>query len=382
MNTAKNVLHLCIATGQNTANFIPLKQLGAQEVWILETPSMKQQRSGANLSQALKPYVPTIRCIDFDDSSPQAIGLAAAKLAENHLDGRDVVFHITGGTKLMVLAIHQELSLLNTGHDGAYRTLYADTTHLTLDWMGPQPTQQAMQDVLTLQDMLLVRGYRTTNDTRAAKDQQRAAARAAVSRYMGENTQSLGRFFSTLAYKANQAGENGLLEQRFDYPPGGASAKLLKLAAENGLLQWANGQDEITFTDKDSARFFAGGWAEEYIFLKLPPVFAQGQYAMNVKVSQNQSKTENELDAIVVKNNRALLIECKSGQQSKAQESIYKLAQVVKQIGGLMAKGLYISAQPLTDADRQRAKEYNIDVLAAEELPQINAYLRDWRDKN
>lgn len=370
-------LHLCIATGQNAANFIPLKQLGAQEVWILETPAMKQQRSGANLAQALKPYVANVRCIDFDDSSPRAIVEGAAALAANKLDGRHVVFHITGGTKLMVLAIHQELSLLASG-TGSYRTLYADTQHLTLDWMDDHPTQQPMQDVLTLQDLLLLRGYRIANDTRAAKDQQRAAVRAAVSRTMGEQAKDLGGFFSAMAYKANLACDAGSLQQQFDYPPGGAAAKLLKQAADKGLVQWAAGQYDITFADTDSARFFAGGWAEEYVFLKLTGLLAQGQYAMNVKVSQAQSKSGNEIDAMAVKNNRALLIECKSGKQTKAQESIYKLGQVVKQVGGLMAKGLYVSAQRVSDTDRQRAKEYGIDVLAGDELPQLSAYLRDW----
>lgn len=371
-----NELHLCIATGQNAANFIPLRQLNAQEVWILETPPMKQQRSGANLTQALKQYVPSIRCIEFDDSSPQSIGAAAALLA-NNLTDRDVVFHITGGTKLMVLAIHQELQYLTAG-DGRYRTLYADTTHLTLDWLGPPAVQQPMMDVLTLQDLLLLRGYRGTNDSRAAKDQQRAAARSAVSRFMGERAKSLGRFFSSLAYKANLAGEGGQLEQQFDYPPGGEAAKLLKLASDKGLLQWATGAYSITFADRDSARFFAGGWTEEYVFLKLTGILPQGQYAMNIKLRQNQSKSENEIDAIAVKNNRVLVIECKTGKQDKAQDAIYKLGQVVKQVGGLMAKGLYVSAQAVSDTDRQRAQEYGIDILATDELAELSAWLKHW----
>jgi hypothetical protein len=370
-------IHLCIATGQNAANFIPLKQLGAQEVWILETPAMKSQRSGADLKQALDAYVPKVKCLPFDDSTPQSIHAAAAKLADSALDGRDVVFHITGGTKLMVLAIHQELTLRNSGA-GSYRTLYADTHKQTLDWMDTKPTQQPMADVLTLQDLLLLRGYRTTNDTRPAKDQQRAAARAAVSRHMGEQAQALSRFFSTLAYKASAASEGGSLAQQFDYPPGGPAAKLLALAAKHGLLQWATGDYEVTFTDRDSARFFGGGWTEEYVFLKMTGFLKAGQYALNAKVVQSKTKTENEIDAIAVANNRALLVECKSGKQDKAQDSIYKLGQVVRQIGGLMAKGLYISAQQVSDTDRNRAAEYGIDVLAGEDLQNVNQYLRDW----
>lgn len=371
-----NAIQLCIATGQNAANLIPIKQLNAQEVWILETPAMKAQRSGTDLKQALEAYVPVVKCIAFDDSTPQSICAAAAKLANDTLDGRDVVFHITGGTKLMVLAIHQELSYLNAG-TGSYRTLYADTQKQTIDWMDEKPTQEPMADVLTLQDLLLLRGYRTTNDTRPAKDQQRAAARATVSRYMGEQAQALGRFFGTMAYKAQEAA-GGILQQHFDYPPGGPAARLLTLAAKNGLLQWSAGHSEVTFTDSESTSFFAGGWAEEYVFLKMTGLFRPGQYALNAKIIQNHTKSRNEIDVIAVKNNRALIIECKAKKQDDAQAAIYKLGQVVRQVGGLMSRGLYASARNVDTHDRNRAAEYGIDVLAGEELQNINQYLRDW----
>lgn len=371
-----NTLHLCIATGQNAANFIPLKQLAAQEVWILETPAMHAQHSGAYLKQALAAYVPSVQCLAFDDSTPQSIGAAAAKLANDALDGRDVVFHITGGTKLMVLAIHRELDLLRSG-SGSYRTLYADTQKQTLDWLDTPPTQQAMPDVLTLQDLLLLRGYRTSNDIRPAKDQQRAAARATVSRHMGENTQALGRFFGTLACKAHAATDTEPT-QHFDYPPGGPAAKLLTLASKHGLIQWDSGSTELSFADADSARFFAGGWVEEFVFLKMTGVFKPHQYATNAQIIQNHSKTKNEIDAIAVHNNRALIVECKAKKQDDAQAAIYKLGQVVKQVGGLMARGLYVSARQVSATDRARAREYGIDVLAAEELQNVSHYLRDW----
>lgn len=369
-------LHLCIATGQNAANFIPLKQLDAQEVRILETPAMAAQHSGVNLQTALKPYVAQVKRLAFDDATPERIKASALAVA-NALDGRNVVFHVTGGTKLMVLALHEQLKLLASG-SGSLRILYADTQHQALDWLDDTPQQVPMQDVLTLNDLLLVRGYRSTNDTRPAKDQQRAASRAAVSRYMGEQAQALRGFFSTLAYKASLASEGGSLAQRFDYPPGGTAARLLTLAAKQGLLQWTSGAEDVSFSDRDSARFFAGGWTEEYVFLKMTGLFKSSQYALNVKVIQNRSKSENEVDAIAVKYNRALFVECKSGKQDKAQEAIYKLGQVVRQVGGLMAKGLYVSAQDVNQTDRSRAMEYGIDVLAGEDLQTVNQYLRDW----
>jgi len=373
-------LHLCIATGQNAANLLPIKQLKAQEVWILETPDMKASHSGADLKTALAPYVPAIQRIDFDDASPQTIKASAFKLADQALDGRDVIFHITGGTKLMVLAIHEQLQLLKAGQ-GSLRAVYADTNHQMLNWLDDTPRQETMQDVLTLQDLLLVRGYRTTNDTRHAQAQQRAASRAKVTREMGENAARYGRFFSALATVANRAGNSGSLKQSFDFTPGGQPAQLLTMAAKSGLIEWTPGDPSIVFADSHAASYFAGDWPEEYVFLKMTGLFAKGQFALGAKVIQARTNTENEIDAIAVHKNRALIVECKTSRQTKAQDSIYKLAQVVRQVGGLVATGLYLSAQDVGEADRRRAKEYGIEVIAGDELQKISHYLHDWKDR-
>lgn len=370
-------LHLCIATGQNAANLIPLKQLQAQEVWILETPAMKAIHSGTDLKTALTHYVNVIKRKDFDDATPRTIKASALALA-NALDGRDVVFHVTGGTKLMVLAIHEQLKLLESG-SGSLRVLYADTQHQVLDWLDESLRQEPMADVLTLNDLLLLRGYRSANDTRHAKAQQRAAARAKLTKEMGENAASYGGFFSALATIANRAAEANSLSQTFDFAPGGAGAKLLKLAAGEQLVKWNAGQSAITFASADSARYFAGDWTEEYVFLKMSGQFAIGQFAIDISVEQARSKTPNQFDCMAVHRNRALIVECKSSRQYKAQDSIYKLGQLVRQVGGLMAKGLYVSAQQVSDEGRQRAKEYGIDVLAGDELRQVSQYLRDWK---
>lgn len=372
-------LHLCIATGQNAANLIPLKQLDAQEVWILETPPMRVNHSGAHLETALKPYCPKITRVDFDDSTPTAIANSAFKLVDGKLDGRDVVFHVTGGTKLMVLAINKKLELLATG-SGTLRVVYANTAHQRLDWLAEEPHVEPMQDVLTLQDLLLVQGYRTTNDTRHAPAQQRAAARADVSRNMGDNAAHYRGFFSALATVANRASAStDHLVQHFDYSPGGRQGDLLELAASRGLVTWIRGDERITFIDCECAAYFAGAWLEEFVFLKLTGLFGAGQFAINAKVIHEHSQSRNEIDAMVIHRNRSLLVECKTGKQTSAEEAIYKLGQVRGQVGGIMSRGLYVSAQQVSDVHRKRAKEYGIDVLAVEDLSKISVYLRDWK---
>lgn len=235
-----------------------------------------------------------------------------------------------------------------------------------------------MNDVLTLNELLLLRGYRSTNDMRPAKDQQRAAKRADVSRFMGDHAAALKGFFGALNFHGRKAADGENLMRQFDYLPAGKGATLLKKAQAHGLITVNEAINCVTFASKEVAGYFAGGWVEEYVFLKLVGISTPGMYAMNVQVEQAQSKSENEIDAILVKHNRSLVIECKAKKQDDAQAAIYKLGQVVKQVGGLMSRGLYVSARAISDADRNRAREYGIDVLAADQLANINQYLREW----
>ena len=378
-----HTLHLCIATGQNAANFIPLKQLQAPEIWILETPEMQKQQSAKALTMALKSASPQaqLRTLAFDDSTPQAMQAAALQLACDQLDGRDVVFHATGGTKLMVLAIHQQLLNLKSGQ-GSYRLLYADTAHQTLSWLDDTPRQEAMHDVLTLNEQLLLRGYRTSNDTRPALIQQRASERAKVTRFMGEKSAQLKGFLGALNYHARQAADGKNLAREFDYLPSihSPAGKLLELAQQQGLLSTDEACNQITFANAETAEYFCGGWVEEYVFLKFTGTLPPSQYTLGAQITHSVSKTQNEIDGIAVAHNRALIIECKAKKQDAAQDAIYKLGQLVKQVGGLMARGLYVSAKPVTDTDRNRAKEYGVDVLAGEELANLSDYLRRWKD--
>lgn len=378
-------LHLCIATGQNAANFIPLKQLQAQEIWILETPEMQKQQSAKALTMALKSALPEaqLRTLAFDDSTPASMQAAALQLACDQLDGRDVVFHATGGTKLMVLAIHQQLLNLASGQ-GRYRLLYADTFQQTLSWLDDTPRQEAMQDVLTRDEQLLLRGYRTTNDTRPAQIQQRAAERAKVTRFMGEKSAQLKGFLGTLNRHANAAAaDNASLVRELDFLPNPHSpaGKLLDLAQEHGLLTMDEAYSSIIFTSQEAAKYLGGGWVEEYVFLKFTGTLAPTQYTLGAQITHSVSKTSNEIDGIAVANNRALIIECKAKKQDQAQDAIYKLGQLVKQVGGLMARGLYVSAKPVSDTDRARAREYGVDILAGDELATLSDYLRRWKDR-
>lgn len=372
-------LHLCIATGQNLANLIPALQLGARKVVILETEAMRE--SAEHLKAALKAHGIEVQRQSFEDGSPEAI-VASAQRITLELGVSPLVFNATGGHKLMTLALTREMQDLAGDN---LHLLYCETRNDRIDWLRPEASAQPMTDVLSLEDILLAQGYRI--QTRGERDVQwcvEADRRGTLTRTLGDGADKLARFFGAL----NRLADKALNEpdgpfrprQEFDFAPGGRSADLLRDAQEQGLLHWDNDM-EIVFAHTEAARYFRGGWLEEYVWLKLRGL-KPADSAINLRLATAGEKTPNELDAAIAHRNRLLIVECKAkrfGRDSgKDSDHVYKLAQLAGKVGGLMGRGLLLSARPVSDELRGRARDHDIDLLAAEQVKELVPYLKRW----
>ena len=87
----------------------------------------------------------------------------------------------------------------------------------------------------------------------------------------------------------------------------------------------------------------------------------------------------NELDGIAAHRNRLLLVECKTGNLDKKDEVVYKLDSIANDMG-LFQRRLLVSARPLTDAIRARAKAEGITLVEAGLLGQINQIVKNWME--
>ncbi len=375
-------LHLCIATGQNLANLIPAIQLGAQDVIVLETSDMRA--SAENLKIVLKARGIRVKRLPFDDTSPEAIVASAQKVALD-LGVEPLVFNATGGHKLMTLALTNELQSLAGDN---LHLLYCETRYDRIDWLRPAAVTQPMADVLKLEDTLMAQGYRIlTRGERDIKWCVDADQRSPLTRALGDGADKLAKFFGTLNWLADKAlnEPDGPFRprQEFDFAPGGRNADLLREAGTQGLIHW-DGDSEIVFAHPEAARYFRGGWLEEYVWLKIRSL-KPSDSAINLRIETAGERTDNELDAAVVHRNRLLIIECKAKRfgrdHSKDSDHIYKLAQLARQVGGSMGRGLLLSARPVSDEMRSRARDNQVDVLAAEQVKDLVAYLKGWMIK-
>lgn len=380
-------LHLVIATDQNLANLIPALQCGAREVWILQTPEMKKKGAAAHLAAALKARDVRVERIDFADDDVSTLHGQAEAVARR-VAGRAVTINLTGGTKLMTLALVQTLAADLQTAPGAQAPylIYCDTRHHRLDWLAPAPRSDAMQPVLKVDDVLLAQGYRSQDGSagaEAAEWQRRADERAKLTQWLGVQSRQIDRFFGVLnaiAQRAQPQGHGGpfVAAQNLDRAARGTEAEVLRRSTEFGLLSW-DGGTSVALLSRDAAEFLGGGWVEEYAARKLSGARANGGWRPRLRIEHVDTHTTNELDGVLVHDNRMLLVECKAARSGeKTADWIYKLAQLARQVGGQLARPLLLSARTLGDTDHDRAREYGVDVLDGSELRGLPSYLKEW----
>lgn len=381
MMTPRPDTQLCIATGQNLANLIPALQLKASKVIVLETQQMLQQ--ARHLQRALESHGIKVVREAFDDSTPSAVEQSAEKISFKYGE-KPLVFNATGGHKLMTLALAKHLTVADELH-----VLYTETRHLRLDWLAPAAELQPMQNTLSINDFLMAQGYsRKTSSERNEAWQERALQRAELTRLLGDDSDKYANFFGVLNGLAAAASavfeknkDTAPYEQQFQFTPGGRNADLLNKAQQLGLLVWD--QDEkIQFKSLHAASYLGGGWMEEYVWLKLRGIKPYDSAANLVVIETGSQAPENELDAVVVHNNRMMIIECKTRSYgkdaSKDADNIYKLAQLSRKIGGELGASLLVSARKLDPATEERAKRYGVSVLAGADVKRVSEFVRDW----
>lgn len=372
---------LCIATGQNLANLIPALQIKPAEVWLLATPAMRTQAQ--ILKKLLDRHQIPVRIEPFADDNIAILEAESWRIAELLAD-QNVIFNATGGTKQMALVLTDTLEALATEAGGV---LYADTVHQRIDWLRPKGRgSEAMLDVLSLEDVLGTQGFRlgavnSRNDDWVKTTEERGL----LTKELGDKAEKLGGFFGALNGLAQRAtrGETFAPQQELDYEPGRQYVEPLKKASTYGLLEW-DGRTGITFASEAAARYFGGGWLEEYVFFKLRGCHAKG-FAINVTLIAPDGKTTNEIDALAVHRNRLLAIECKTlrfgRDRNKDADIMYKLDSLSQRAGGLMHDRMILAARPLDDASAARARELDIDVIAGKDIRNLTERVREWMNR-
>lgn len=391
--TATNI-HLLIVTGQMQANLIPVLQLKPDIIALAVSDAMRGKADAfIKLLKTTAAYTDS-RIIRYDQVPDVGINAIEEKALEIATDLQTrypdaaLTYHAAGGTKLMTLGFCEVF------REGNTQILYTDTEHGYIDVVYPKNKPAiAIASVLNIDSYLQSVGKQCRNSADEPW-QQRAKQRKVLTKWLAEQTEPLGEFWTIIngmvqtAMAKTQRGEPAAIDQplqHFKQAPRGLWLQALEKIAEQQLCQWDKTKpDTVYFHNVAGAQYLGGQWLEEYVW-HIASDLKPDEVKANVEFTEMGAPKEdirNELDVVIVHHNRLLMIECKTGNFMKSTDKnadiLYKLDTLGHRAGGLYGTKWLISARPLDEASAKRAEEYQINVISGAALKSLKSSLSAW----
>jgi hypothetical protein len=313
----------------------------------------------------------------------------------------EYIVNITGGTKIMSLAVFEYFKSISTDCEIYYLTGQGDYLKL---YPGRRKTF-ALTNHLTLSEYLEAYGVQVNNpqdvnflckpkpsvfaffERALAFDQADKELPRAIQQLGNANSKKVNKFKKECQVSdqdktwdfAKMAALD--LEQLFGGPGGAVASDAEALAlAWCKLLQGRleNWLDKIGFplastrrlTAKERA-FLTGGWLEEWAYYQLEdyhPTLAGPYMGLNPKIAKVAEGKETEFDVVMVKQSNLKIIECKTSTKgpdgsNRLREYLDKLSARAKDIG-LFASSYLLTMEDIPDREKkQLQEEYRIKIL-------------------
>jgi len=148
----------------------------------------------------------------------------------------------------------------------------------------------------------------------------------------------------------------------------------------------------LLFPD-ETARFFVnGGWLENHVFSIVyglrKDIATIQDVGCSIEIGRDDTGrvVKNEMDVAFLANNHLHIIECKTKRycstgehpDTPGSEILYKLDTLKGLFGSIQTKAMLVSYHPLSNWDAQRAKDLDIAVCTAQNLPQLRQTIGRW----
>ena len=367
-------VHICIVSGQLLANYIPIKMEIPAHVHIISSNKMQADGLTIRFKRMLDSQnIPCTVHENMPDFSMNEIHEYALNLYEeikNKTPSAQLTLNITGGNKLMMLGLLEMLK------DDVHQILYTDTSHDLIEFVHNK-TYKKLTSVLDIPQYLSAYGANYKKAVSSDEQWLRVIKeRKQATKYLAENALDLDNFISTLnALVRNALSDDGKSlnnpTQIFNSSPKGKWRDALKILVDSHILTWDKDR-AINFLTVETARYAGGIWLEEYVY-HIASDAKPDDIRSSVEITWDSSKnTKNELDLLVVHNNRMLVIECKTlnfGRSSeKNSDVLYKIDSLGSNLKGLFGQTWLVTAREPTEDMKNRAKSQTITIISPSEL--------------
>lgn len=369
-------VHILLVSAQAAPNLLPAldPKLRPTEAVLMVTGAMKD-RADALEGVLRESGVQVTRVALEDEHDFTKLENALLEVATKR-EGQSIALNVTGGTKLMALAA-QSVALA-----AGWSVFYIDADTDEVIWLGQAAHRQRLNQQLRLPHYLRGYGFNLQEGVNRPQPTQRHNN---LLNTLIMQVGSLEQPLSQLNWLAQGAEEKNRLqvvlsEQQQDSR---SLEALLRNFEEAGVLR-VEGKN-VSFTDANELVFAKGGWLEHHVFRTVSALTGEldiRDKAANLVVV-DKGGVENELDVAFMARNRLFVVECKTARMDrpeapKANDTLFKLSEICRRVGGLGTRGMLASYRPLGNAEKRLAHALNITVVAGAELARLNEKIKAW----
>lgn len=367
-------IHLMLVSEQAAPNLLPALDPVMKPRQAVLLVSQKMARRAQALQNVLKEVGIQTQIVPLPDEHSMAALEDILMDVAAQRDGQSMALNVTGGNKLMALAAQA------VAQAAGWPVFYVDVDTDQVVWLDKARPAQALTQQLRLQHYL--RGYGATLGVGIERPPPKAGWKTLMDDLVlnvGSLTEPIGQL-NHLAQEARQSLHIQLSERQLD----SRSLEALLRKFEQAQLLKVEG-NTLSFPNEDARAFANGGWIEHHVYQTVCQVtgaLAIRDKAANLQV-QDINGQPNEMDVAFLARNRLFLIECKTARMDnpedlKANDTLYKLAENCRRIGGLGTRGMLATYRPLRPAEMRLAQALQIEVVAGRELARLDEKIKQW----
>ncbi|SDX98851.1 Card1-like endonuclease domain-containing protein [Nitrosomonas halophila] len=374
--------HLCLVSAQAAPNLTPALDPAFRPASITLAVSTDMQEKARWLESVLKEQGVKVEKLDIQnpydyfecwDNFAEWLGNQTNEAALN----------VTGGTKVMAMVAQDVF------HEEKKPVFYVNIENDEVIRLDKRGAGFILSSKIKLKHYLEAHGYTVSQ---LCKPDIKGNIRDLVDRLAYES-ERLGRALGKLNWLASQAEEDSRTGtfvtpalDRYDQDSK-AFDSLISMFKEENMLSLE--KNRLVFPDDAARRFVNGGWLE-YLFAQsiasIAPAADIVDWGMNIDVCAPNGSTRNELDIACLVKNTLHIIECKSANlaadgrtgDSSGTDAIYKL-DALRRMGGLRTKAMLVDFRgSLSESDKKRARQMNLDILSGAQLRDLKGALKTW----
>lgn len=139
--------------------------------------------------------------------------------------------------------------------------------------------------------------------------------------------------------------------------------------------------NKVYFKNKKVIRFLKSEWLEYFVYDQVRQVQKRGNNQIQdvcigsvIEKDIDGASIKNEMDVVVLSNNKLILIECKtvpyvknkSGKHIRPLDFIYKLSAIKNRVSDKRTSGALVSLHSIDSLQRSRARELGIEIFDGE----------------